>query len=222
MKRKLQPFTVRDCALVVIATGLSAQYLSELLHGLRDVVPASIYHHFWGRLLQPLFDEPEYNNDFASWAFRALHDKVLAERLSALDPTGFSDLEELRQELVEVVEARLSETEVPLWAPADQRFHFLRSQIVVFDTGIQVERPEQLADVITRLSAGSIFYHFIDARRRSETATDDFSSWLTGWGDGYAHLREELNAVDPYFSSLSYIQHKLSEICAHHGAGATS
>jgi len=214
-------FYLRDCALISIATGLNAQNLREFRDGLRKVETGSIYHHFWGRLLQPQFDEPEYNNDFASWAAHGLHDKALAERLSVVDPTGFPDTEALREELIDIVENRLDESEVVPWARSDARFYFVRSQIVIFDTGKVLEAPCKLAEEAPNLSEGSIFYHFIDARRRTDAHCDDFSAWLEFFGDDYRALIEDLRAVDPYFSSLWELRDILTDIFREHfGGGA--
>lgn len=200
------PFAVKDCALITIATGIKVQNLKEFAWALKDIPLGSIYHHFWGRLLQPLFDEPEYNNDFASWASHGLHDKTLAEQLSMIIPTDYKDIESLRQEIVDVVELRLDEFEYVPWSKADQQFHFLKSQIVVFDTGIRFHQPAELLPQINSLSTGSIYYHFIDARNRTKERWDDFSSWLAGFGNVYSDLVECLCAVDPYFSSLKEIR----------------
>ncbi len=129
------PFAVRDCALITLATGQRAGSLKEFREAVQQMPAGSLYHHFWGRLLRPQFDEPEYNNDFASWAWRGLHDRPLAERLSMVIPTDFDDLEGVRQEVLEIVDQRLGESEISLWSAADQRFYFLQGQIVVFDTG---------------------------------------------------------------------------------------
>jgi hypothetical protein len=206
------PFAVKDCALITIATGIKVQNLKEFAVALKDVPLGSIYHHFWGRLLRALFDEPEYNNDFASWASRGLHDKPLAEQLSMVIPTDYEDLERLRQELMEVVEQRLDESEYVPWAKADQQFHFLKSQIVIFDTGIRYDNPAELVPQINKLSTGSIYYHFIDARNRTEERHDDFSSWLNGFGNEFDELSKNLCSVDPYFSSLKEIRLIVSNI----------
>jgi len=216
---KSYPFNVRDCALVAIATGIRAQNLREFREGLLNAHSGSIYHHFWGRLLHPQFDEPEYNNDFASWAAHGLHEKALAERLSMIDPADFSDIEELRQKLVDVVEARLDESEMVPWSRADQQFHFLRAQIVVLDTGKSLEDPRELAKILPQMSPGSIFYHFIDARRRTLDHGDDFCTWLLGIDHGYEKLQEELKAIDPYFSSLEEIRNILTSIFDRHFNG---
>jgi hypothetical protein len=206
------PFAVKDCALITLATGIKVQNLKEFSVALKEVPLGSIYHHFWGRLLRALFDEPEYNNDFASWAYRGLHDKPLAEQLSMVIPTDYKDLEGLRQEMLEVIEQRLDESEYVPWAKADQQFHFLKSQIVIFDTGIRYDHPAELVPQINNLSTGSIYYHFIDARNRTEERYDDFSSWLIGFGNEFEELARNLCSVDPYFSSLKEIRFIVSNI----------
>ncbi len=210
------PFGIKDCALIAIASGRKALTLRELRDRLVDVEEGSIYYHFWGNLLHPRFEEREYNNDFASWARHGLHDAVLAEQLAVLDPTEHDTLEELRQEVLEVVETRLDEAEHHVWLRATQQFEFIRSQIVVFDTGKQIERPEALAEVLPRLSTSSIFYHFIDAARRQPEGGDDFSHWLAAFGDDYAGLRDQLANIDPYFGSLTELRQRLAALFAEH------
>ena len=199
-----------------MATGIRAQNLRELRDRLETVHHSSIYYHFWGRLLSPSFEQPEFNNDFAAWARHGLHDHVLAERLAVVDPTDFSDIEMLRQELIEIIEERLYESVLVPWAKADQQFYFKRSKIVVFDTKQRIEEPTMLPQVLPTLSLGSIFYHFIDARRRSPGGIDDFSAWLDTCGDEYADLRNEIGSIDLYFSTMSEIREKLVHLCTVH------
>jgi hypothetical protein len=206
------PMSLRDCELVVLVTGISVIDLRSLRDALLRVDAASIYHHFWGRLLQPLFDEPEFNNDLASWAFRSLNDKTLAERLSVIDPTDFATLEDLRSDLVDLVEARIEEADRPTWNLAHEPFYFLRSQIVVFDAHRSASSPRELAEVLPELSVGSIFYHFIDARRRTPNGQDDFTTWLADCGEACQPLIDRISSVDPYFSSLAHTQFVLGRI----------
>lgn len=207
---------------MTIATGVRAQNLREFREGLLKVEESSIHHHFWGRLLSPRFDEPEYSNDFASWAYRGLGEKALAERLSAVDPTECSDGEALRQRLVDVVEHTLDSHEQVPWAKPDKLFHFLRGKLVVFRTGVEIADPSGLAGALAHMSTGSIYYHFIDARRRTLDHCDDFCLWLDGWGSEYEELKMRLHALDPFFSSLKEIRRMLIEVCAFHADSAGS
>ncbi len=208
-----------DCALTSIATGKKAQNLRELRDRLLTVHPGSIYYHFWGGLMRPSFVEPEYNNDFASWAYHGLHDRILAERLAVIDPTDFENLETLRQELIEVIEERLDEVEIVPWSRSDQQFHFIRSQIVVIDTHHTIREPIELVSIIPNLPVSSIFYHFIDARRRTEGNTDDFRAWLAGFKDDYSELAAGLAEIDPYFSSLTELRDQLAHEFSHYFDG---
>lgn len=210
-KRKNEYFAVKDCTLASIATGRHAQNLRELRDHLLVVHPGSIYFHFWGGLLRPSFEDPEYNNDFASWAAHALNDNKLAERLGVIDPAQFSDIEALRQEVVDEIEQRLDETEFLTWAKRDQQFHLIRSQIVVFDTRIRLKQPQDLLRAVPELTVGSIFYHFIDARWRSPERIDDFRAWLNRFGP-CGELCRQLAAIDPYFVNLVELRAKLVEV----------
>jgi hypothetical protein len=206
------PFVIKDCALSAIATGARAQNLRELADHLQTIHPGSIYYHFWGGLLRPRFDDPEYNNDFAAWTRHALHDQELAERLGVIDPAEYSDLESLRQDVLEVLEQRLDTADPHGWAERDNQFYFLRSQIVVFDTKQQIRKPEDLAMVAPALSVGSIFYHFIDARRRAPQGLDDFRAWLSRFDGRYTDVCTALAAVDPYFVPLTKLRDNLASI----------
>ncbi len=217
-----EPFAIKDCALISIATGFKAADLDDLLDNLQRVNLDSIYHHFWGGLLSPRFEQREFNNDFAGWVRHSLLEPVLAERLAAVDPGQISDLEELRQELVDIIEERMDESENSRWLRGRRQFEFLRSQLVVFDTRLTLERPEELLDVAERLSTSSIFYHFIDSRRRLSACCDDFSHWLGGFGTQYDDLCRELTAIDPFFSSLSQTREELSQLFRRHFTGGTT
>lgn len=203
------PFQVKDCSLIGISTGFRAQNLREFRDAILNVPAGSVYHHFWGRFLEPHFDEPEYNNDFAAWAYHGLHEKSLAERLAVVNPTNHPDMESLRREVVDIVEERLDEQEFVPWARADDLFYFIRSQLLVFDTGRCLSSPEDLPEAVVAMSPGSIFYHFIDARRRTDDRIDDFSAWLVGFGDRYTELVKKLATIDPYFSSLKELKETL-------------
>jgi Family of unknown function (DUF5752) len=204
-------FAIKDCALATIATGQRAQTLRELRDILRDIHPGCIYHHFWGTLLRPQFSDREYDNDFATWCHHSLHDNRAAERLAVIDPADYADVEELRQELIDIIDECLDESELMLIARADQQFYFTRSVIVVFDTYRRLTQPAELVRILPELSVGSIFYHFIDARRRQPIAVDDFRAWLLGLSPEYRPLCDSLAEIDPYFESLFVLRDRLAK-----------
>ncbi len=200
------PFRFRDCAVTTLSLGRSAQNLRELRDGVAEVPVESISHHFYESLLRPVFDDPEYRNDFALWARRQLHDNVLAERLGVIDPLELDDLESLRRLLLEVIEDRLYEAPYAPGVLPGHEFYFLKSQKVVLDMGRQAATPADLAAAIPHLPGGSIYYHFIEGRRRPPLRVDDFSAWLEGWGPATDAARQRLSGIDFHLWSLSELR----------------
>jgi Family of unknown function (DUF5752) len=201
-----EPFSFRDCALTTLSLGRSALNLRELREGVAEVSAESISHHFFESLMRPVFDDPEYRNDFALWARRQLHDNPLAERLGIIDPVEHEDLESLRRLVLEVIEDRLDEAAVTPTAAPGHEFYFLRSQKVVLDMGLQAQTPADLAVEVPRLPTGSIYFHFVDGRRRPPRGVDDFSRWIQGWGPGYEACLERMSSIDFQLWSLTELR----------------
>jgi hypothetical protein len=211
------PFIVKDCTLSTIATGQFAASLPEFIDKLAHIPLSSIYYHFWGGRMRFSFETIEYQNDFAIWAKKVVQDPILAEKLAVVDPTEYDDLETLKQNLIDIVESHLDQIDYVIWEKTEHRFHFLRSLIVIFQTPWSAREPKEFKSFIRILSPGAIFYHFIDARRRTEKKEDDFSSWLREFSlpQIEAALRD-LHSIDPYFLSLLDIKEKIALIMEKH------
>lgn len=207
-----KPFFVKDCAQAVLSTGESAASLSEMREVLNHIGPSSLYYHFWGRHFRPAFDHPELHNDFARWSYLSLHDQILSERLGIIDPTDYKDLEELRRVLIDILDQRLDEIEHLFWSTKQNRFHFLKAVTLVFETDIVINHPVELKEYLPKMTKTSIFYHFLDARRRTPAQTDDFSFWLSEAGYGNDDILNKIAHIDPYFLSLTAQKQKLIEI----------
>jgi hypothetical protein len=205
-------FHLKDCSLAAIATGIKARSLIELRDKLADIPLSSIYFHFWGGRLRTAFEHREYLNDFSAWVHYHLHDDILAERLALLNPQEYPDMEELRSDLIELIDDRLDEREFIPWSKSEEEFHFIRSQIVIFDTRHLIAEPRDLIHIIPLLSSSSLFYHFIDAAKRTPDGIDDFSVWLEGFEGKYQQLIEAISKIDPYLIQLSDLQKKLETI----------
>jgi hypothetical protein len=208
---------LKDCALVAIATGSRARDLRGLRDGIARADVACIYYHFWGGLLRSTFDDPKYHNGFAIWVDHALHNKVLAERLSVIDPKDYPDTNDLRQHLLHVVDSELNESGDSPVATEDSLFDFIRSQIVVFATDRSLTDPSELPSAVEEMTRTSVFYHFVDARRRTPDATDDFTTWLNDIDrDSYRDLTDRLGGIDPFFVTLSETRDELARAFREH------
>jgi hypothetical protein len=207
------PFGVRDCALISRTAGLSsAVNLREMRERLSQCSPECLFHHLHEAPLRVGFDDPEFRNDLAVWAARDLRDRVLAERLGILNPYQFEDLEILRQHLVELVDERLAEIPHVPWAPKGREFHFLQAVTVVFDAGLTLEAPEDLSRALPGFSTSSVYYHFLEARRRTPDRADDFSVWLRSFSPRTDPWLRQLAQVDYYFLPLDALRDRLAAI----------
>ncbi|HSL99114.1 MAG TPA: DUF5752 family protein [Candidatus Limnocylindria bacterium] len=206
----MRPFAVKDCALLVRMSGLPpAINLRELRERVAACNENVLFHHFCESLLRPAFDHPDYRNDFAVWAKWYLSDRVLAERLGILDPYTVKSLEELRAITLDIIDERLSEVvAIPSAAPGDE-FYFLEATTVVLDTGERVNSPKELGAAIRKMTNGSIFFHFLEARRRVPVGMDDFSAWLKGEEKKNAKYIRTLESIDFYFHSLSNLKEEI-------------
>ncbi len=206
----MKPFAVKDCALLVRMSGLPpAINLRELRERVAACNENVLFHHFCESLLRPAFDHPDYRNDFAVWAKWYLSDRVLAERLGILDPYTVNSLEELRAITLDIIDERLSEVvAIPSAAPGDE-FFFLEATTVVIDTGDRVNSPKELGAAIRKMTNGSIFFHFLEARRRVPVGMDDFSAWLKGEEKKNAKYIRTLASIDFYFHSLSNLKEEI-------------
>lgn len=204
------PFYIKDCALAPIATGSKAQNLREFRDQIKTIPVESIYYHFWRPSIETSLAPGSFYNDFSHWAHYQLHDDVLAERLALIDPSEYADLEKLRSNIADVIEDRLDEQSDVTFCSYTDAFHFIKSKIIIFNTPYKMEHPKDLVKTIPIISHSSIFYHFIDARRRANIALDDFSSWLHSYQLEFSPLIEKLKQIDPYFIPLIDLQQRLS------------
>jgi hypothetical protein len=213
----MEPFSVRDCALIVRMGGVEpAMNLRELRERIRHCPPECLYHHFCETQLRPSFDDPEYTNDFAVWASRALLDRPLAEQLGILDPYDYESIDGLKADLIEILDTRLSELSHVPWARAGQEFQFMRAATVVFDTGLDINHPSELSQAIAGMTLSSVYYHFVEARRRTEGRIDDFSAWLQAGDEWARSLAEAFGAIDFYFLTLRELQRALVRVAKEH------
>lgn len=206
-------FEIKDCALLSRMSGWPAAVnLRELRDRIASCSHDVLYHHFCETTLVTSFDYPDYRNDFAVWAKRPLSDDILAERLGMIDPYSFSSFEELRAATLEIIDERLSEIPMVPWARQGHELHLMEATTVVFDTGKRIIQPDQLISMIKCMTSGSIYFHFLEARRRTLNRIDDFSVWLQDWGDEWRHYIRAMRTIDFAFNTLAELRDELVRV----------
>jgi Family of unknown function (DUF5752) len=206
----MKPFEVKDCALLMRMSGLPpAMNLRELRDRIAVCAEDVLYHHFCETTLRPMFDDPDYRNDFAVWSKLYLGDRVLAERLGILDPYSIGGMEELRAAVLEIIDDRFGELTMVPWVRSGDEFLFRQATTVLFDTGVRIEDPKDLYRAIQRMTNGSVYYHFLEAFRRPPAGKDDFSAWLMDGGAEYEPYLHILGSIDYQFHSLAHLREDL-------------
>jgi hypothetical protein len=115
-------------------------------------------------------------------------------------------MEHLRNTMLDIIDERLSEVPVIRSVSKGSEFFFLEATTVVFDTGDTVKEPGQLPQAVRNMTNGSVFFHFGEARRRTPDCMDDFSTWLTQFGETGEECRDILTSIDFSFLTLSEIR----------------
>lgn len=206
----MKPFEIKDCALLVRMSGLPpAINLRELRMRIAACSESVLFHHFCETLLRPTFDNPDYRNDFAVWAKLYLGDRVLAERLGILDPYSMNTIEDLRSVVLEILDDRLSEVSDISSVSRGDEFYFLEAATVTFDTGDRITHPRELAAAVRGMTNGSVYYHFLEARRRLAGGKDDFSVWLQEEPEKNRKFIDALASIDFYFYSLAELRRQI-------------
>ena len=209
------PFKVKDCTLITRMGGVpTAINLRDLREGVAICPVECLFHHFCETAIRPSFDDPEFRNDFAVWSARHLRDRVLAERMGVINPYSYNDMGHLRDAVLEVLDDHLMEIGSIHYAQAGEDFRFMRAVTVVFDCGFELKTPDDLIELLPQFTYSSVYYHFIEARRRTPDRLDDFSTWLVDFGAGTEAMLKALLGIDFYYLTLPELKDTLIEaIC---------
>jgi hypothetical protein len=202
-----EPFEFMQSISVLKSTGKKAKNLRELWNAIEEASNESISYHTYQYFLKARMFE--YTNDFAEWTSESLGERVLAEHLSSIDPYEFTDIHDLRNKLLEVIDDYLEAFPESKEVIPGNEFYFNETITMVFPVGIRAHNLAEFLIAIRYIEAGSIYYHFYDARSRPD-GRDDFSRWFE---DGLVKkdLAEQIRAIDPFMHTLEAIRQHIVE-----------
>jgi len=101
---EIEPFRFRESCDLVLLTGRKANSLKELVNGLKTLPDSVVYyhtHHFVTQISQLATELP---NDFANWIRDVLLEKVIAERVAALDIIDYATISDLKDAIIRTIE----------------------------------------------------------------------------------------------------------------------
>ncbi len=205
------PFEFYECIILIMPTGKKAANLREFAELLKVVNPRVIFYHLHQFFVKPIYQPWDYPNDFAHWAAFGLEDFKLAEKLSNLAPFRFSDIEDLREALVDMIEDHMWESPIIPWARAGSEFFFNESTTIVIPTGIQARTLTEFRNALVKVNPSSIYYHFFESRQRLNQDVDDFSVWIENNFD-CPDLVAQLRNIDFYLYSLLELRERAIQL----------
>jgi len=193
-------------------TGEKARNLKELVDIIRNVGGAVIYHHTHHFLQQHQYLSPEPPNDFAYWAREVLNEDELAEQLSSIDVREFSSIRQLREKIVEVIEAFLRRTKRPFTqATEGEEFYFIRSISFVLPTPYVAWDLAEFVNALKEVTINALYFHMFEARLRLEKEVNDFSFWIED-NLGDKELADEISNLDPYSYTMEGLRKKIIQL----------
>lgn len=202
----IDPFEFKQCISLLKSTGKKAKNLRELRDAIAVVSDESIFHHTYQYFLKGHI--LEYTNDFAHWAGESLEERALSEHLSNIDPYAFKSIDELRQELLYVIDFYLENFPKPREAMIGDEFYFNETVTLTFLVGIRVKNLAEFLIAIKYIDSAAIYYHFYEARVR--LGVDDFSRWFED-SLNKKELAEKLRSIDLFMHNIEGIRDHIIE-----------
>ncbi|MFZ5905951.1 MAG: DUF5752 family protein [Nitrospirota bacterium] len=203
MPEIIEPFEFRQCISILKSTGKKARNLTELRDTIATISDECIFHHTYQYFLKGHM--LEYTNDFALWASENLEERALSEHLSNIDPYDFLTVDELRNELVRVIDNYLDRFPSPREAIPGEEFFFTETITTIFPSGVMVKNLAEFLTAIKYIDSGSLYYHFYEARIRLGGGIDDFSRWIED-SFGKRQLAEKIRDIDPFMHTIEEIR----------------
>lgn len=202
------PFEFRECMILLKATGQKAATLRELCEIIARTTDESIINHTYQYFLKG--HTYQYTNDFAQWSGESLEEEALSEHLSNVDPYEFKSTNDLRCEILRVIDAYLKSFPTPRDAMPGQEFYFNESVTFIYPVGIRARNLPEFLIAIRYVDPSCIYYHFYEARIRLGTGSDDFSRWIET-ALGKKDLAGKIRAIDPFMHTLEGIREHIVE-----------
>lgn len=208
-----QPFRFSSCIELREVLGKRAMDEHRLLELIEEVPADSIYYHTHSYFLRHAYTQQLYSNDFATWVVLYAQDRLLGERLGVLDPFDFSDIEQLRDEILRILADHLNHSTVPRCVVSEP-FEFIRSHIIEIPLGLETKTLSEFHDALAEVEVGAVYNHVCEARMRKRPLSVDFARWLSSEdGLGLQELALNVERVGRLGLSLEGMRNKILYLC---------
>jgi hypothetical protein len=202
------PFQFIGCVELRQSLARRATDERELMDRLEEVPAGSVFYHTHGYFLRHRPVTTAYGNDFAAWVAVHVRDQVLAERLAVINPFEFRSLEDLREELVGVIQDHLLHLSSVPRVEFGEHFYFQQSQIVEVALGPAATTLTEFRQGLAEVDASAIYFHMVEARARLGRRSGDFAEWVATSLD-LPDLAQRIERIDAYMTSLERVRARL-------------
>ena len=194
--------------------GKKADDEQELLEIIEEVSSDSIYYHMHSCFLRHFYLAGSYPNDFSIWVAGQVRDRVLGEKLALVTPSGDKNLEDIRTELIEIIDTHLSSLKIVPSVVYGEPLYFMQSSIIEVPTGVVASNLEEFIEALKIVDASAIYNHIFEARLRDRKGRSDFAIWMEQ-SINRKELADKFEMVDSYMYSLEGLRDKLLQVCKH-------
>ena len=217
----MNEFIFKDCVEIKELTGKKADDEVMLMELIEEASIDSIYYHMHSCFLRHFYIVGPYPNDFANWVVMQVRDRVLAEKLSSITPSKNKNLEDIRNELVEVIDAHLASIKANPSVIYGQPFHLMNSKIIEIPTKIEAKNLKEFRNALVIVDASAIYNHVFEARLRVRKGRSDFAIWLEEVL-GLKDLADKIEQIDSYMYSLEGLRAEMLSLCDQEFKGRTN
>jgi hypothetical protein len=176
-------------------TGRKAENLDGLLGLIKTCPDTSIFYHTFSAYMKMREIRLPYNNDFTYWISRSLNERVLAEKIMAIDLSEYHTLGSLRMRLIEIIEEYRRQKSKAFRKRANEPFYLYDILRVVYLTDKFAYDLKSFREVLATISIYSIYLHFIECRLDKDLHIDDFSTWIE-YSLGLPDLANRIKRID--------------------------
>jgi len=186
-------------------TQISANTINDFKIAIKSIPLNSLLYHFYINIFNYNLISSIYTNSFADWFYRNGY-YSLAEEVAFIDPTEYLDLENLRQDLINIL-SKYNDDKI-----MQNAFYFLTIKRNIFFTNLKANTLEEFVNGIKNSSINSIFYHLVMSKLDNKKLINDYSEWLSIQGHFQkAELINKIN-LDIYVLNLIQVKQLILEI----------
>ena len=156
LKKADNPFYFYARLSLTLATGRTVLDAQGLLDVLKTCSDSVLYAHTHRFLQAHQFMGAGPSNDFSVWASHALGDEELAEKLGVIEPLGYSNLEDLRKDIVSALSRHIEGQFYPRKAPAGRELHILSAVRFSIRTGDRAQDLKEFFEALKKASPATI------------------------------------------------------------------